>query len=516
MEELPPEEPDLTAEPRVAGLAHGRGLRAGMGECPSEHTRPRLPIVSPEKDLPRIQATLGDVTDAGNGPAYNYVGSGVGGRPRHQGMAPAHRPPRRGESGCGPSRWRRPCWPVPSWPYQIPRPGQTQVPQSAGGFGIGRCVLDWTDRTRTETLSGKPGAHREVLVYLFYPTDRDAPGPRAEYFPAPEGGGGLRGAVRQELLPRLVRDQLRDHRRPAVPLRGGRPAGGWRGAVPRGGLLPWRRLPVLYYPAIIEHLVRHGYVVAAVEHPFDGGTIVFPDGRIVTPGGWDEDPGRTPQEQAAFHASRHRAGAQDNCFALDQLGRANASGLSGVPAGLRGRLDVGRAGALGHSFGGMAPVMTGHADPRFRVCLNLDGALDAGLTYGELSRPVFAVYGDNRRRKPNEGAEAFAKRRAARDRFIERLKSAYAGAPDGSSFILVDSPAFSRFSYYDFPSAQAEQPPWRATAEQWARNQRIIQGCTLAVMDAGLRSEQSRPLAALPDQIPEVKLEPIGGPRGRH
>jgi hypothetical protein len=48
---------------------------------------------------------------------------------------------------------------------------------------MGMSVLDWKDSARFETQSGKAGAPRELLVYLFYPIDKDSRGARAEYFP---------------------------------------------------------------------------------------------------------------------------------------------------------------------------------------------------------------------------------------------------------------------------------------------------------------------------------------------
>ena len=134
-------------------------------------------------------------------------------------------------------------------------------------------------------------------------------------------------------------------------------------------------IPVLYYTAIIENLVSHGYVVAAVEHAFDGATVVFPDGHIISQTGWDQDSKRTKEERAGFHSARHRVGSLDNRFVLDQLEQINSSGLPGVPASFKGRLDTNRVGALGHSLGGKISVVSGHDDKRFRICLNLDGGL---------------------------------------------------------------------------------------------------------------------------------------------
>lgn len=187
-------------------------------------------------------------------------------------------------------------------------------------------------------------------------------------------------------------------------------------------------------------------MVAAVEHTTDGGTVVFPDGRIVPQSGWDEVAKRSKEERASFQETRYRVGAQDNSFVLDQLERIDTSIQPGVPASLQGRLDTKTVGALGHSLGGMISVFSVREDKRFRIGLNLDGGLDAGQTYGALQQPVFAMYGDARKpQQPGESQETFEKRTTARNRFVDRLRAPYQEAPKGSS------------------------PPTRGTASVWAR-----------------------------------------------
>ena len=44
------------------------------------------------------------------------------------------------------------------------------LPQPSGQFGIGRVGFDWVDQKRPEPLSSQPNAHRELMVYLWYPT----------------------------------------------------------------------------------------------------------------------------------------------------------------------------------------------------------------------------------------------------------------------------------------------------------------------------------------------------------
>jgi hypothetical protein len=395
-----------------------------------------------------------------------------------------------------------------------PAPGQTQLPEPTGKYGIGRSVLHWTDSARPETQSGKAGSPRELLVYLCYPIDPETRGARADYFPRLKDVEAYEERFGKNFFRESYGDSyqtistLRSHAVEDAPPVAGRDESPVLIFSHGGGI------PVLYYTALIEHLVSHGYVVAAVEHPFDGATVAFPDGRIISQKGWEEDPKRTKEERAAFHAARHRVGSQDNSFVLDQLGRISSAGLPGAPVGLRGRLDTKRAGALGHSLGGMTSVVSGHDDKRFRICLNLDGGLDPGKTYGSLNQPVVAMYGDRRKpRQPGESGEAFEKRTASRQGYVTDLKAAYRGAPPGSYFLLVDSPGFSHFSYYDFPNAQAQEPPWRATPEQWQRNQRLILDCSLAVLDTVLWPARSRPVGELSTRFPEVAIEPIGRPK---
>ena len=55
----------------------------------------------------------------------------------------------------------------------VPTPalGQSELPRPTGQYGIGRTVLHWTDPARPETESGTTDSRRELLVYLFYPSD---------------------------------------------------------------------------------------------------------------------------------------------------------------------------------------------------------------------------------------------------------------------------------------------------------------------------------------------------------
>src|SRR5437016_1855441 len=65
----------------------------------------------------------------------------------------------------------------------LPATNRAELPTPTGPFGIGLRTFDWKDASRLETQSGKAGEHRELLVYLLYPTDKTAAGVPADYFP---------------------------------------------------------------------------------------------------------------------------------------------------------------------------------------------------------------------------------------------------------------------------------------------------------------------------------------------
>jgi hypothetical protein len=59
-----------------------------------------------------------------------------------------------------------------------------RLPDPSGSFAIGRVSYDWTDQSRPEALSDVPQAHRELMVYVWYPAAPENPGsPHAPYLP---------------------------------------------------------------------------------------------------------------------------------------------------------------------------------------------------------------------------------------------------------------------------------------------------------------------------------------------
>ena len=131
--------------------------------------------------------------------------------------------------------------------------------------------------------------------------------------------------------------------------------------TPGGGVGRWTNI------AWAEELASHGYVVAALDHPYDTATVQFADGRTVHrpkyPISHDGEARRLVEKLAAVRA-------RDLSSALTHLGRLDRGKVKST---LAGRLDTGRAAVVGMSAGGGGAFQAARTDDRFSAVVTLDG-----------------------------------------------------------------------------------------------------------------------------------------------
>jgi dienelactone hydrolase len=175
-----------------------------------------------------------------------------------------------------------------------------------------------------------------------------------------------------------------------------------------GVAAPPQRFPVLVYVAswagirtdntsLLEDLASHGFVVAALG---DVNRDRPPLARLGAPLDFSSHEAfgamrRLADEKLAYASKRVST-------VLDRLTELDARD----PAGrFTNRLDLGRAGAIGYSFGGAVAFAASRHDPRLKAVMNLDGWLfDAASGYrGGL--PYFVVSSDTQRPGPDYVAD---------------------------------------------------------------------------------------------------------------
>ncbi|MEU4576455.1 hypothetical protein [Nonomuraea sp. NPDC023979] len=345
--------------------------------------------------------------------------------------------------------------------WALPRP---LFPEPSGAHAVGTTVVQWTDPDRTETATSRTEDQRTVVVQLWYPAQHDPAARRAWYLGrtpqeaqlVAQGQAGYLG------LPGFILDEAaRAHTRsaPNAPVAAG------------GGRFP----VVLFSPGLggvrtqstawAEELASRGYVVAALDHPYDSAVVTLTDGRtirtrVAATGDQTEDNRRA----AGWTAVR----AADLSFVLTQLGRLDHGEIPGL---LTGRLDIRRAAATGHSLGGAAALQAARQDPRFAAVIDMDG-FPRDPTPQPFDQPVLALTHDV---KPGE--EPGYLPRLTQILQLSTATSYRLTVPGSAHLTFTDAPLFL--------------PPLPALVGSLGRTAglRITAAATAAFLDAALRGK---------------------------
>jgi pimeloyl-ACP methyl ester carboxylesterase len=219
------------------------------------------------------------------------------------------------------------------------------------------------------------------MVYVWYPTASDQKTSSGAYVPGAkqiETVAGFDRARAGQIWPLIVSGTIKSHAREhALPAKS--PA-----RFPVVLFSHGNGVSSFVYSAAIEDLVSHGYIVAAVEHPYFSSAVVFPDGKVIVYADRQtlnaDRPSNVPYFEGVELGMRdmrrlNEIQAADLRFALDQLTLLDKSDNSP----LSGRFDLSRVAAIGHSLGGMSAVRACQKEPRITACAALDTATPDGI-----------------------------------------------------------------------------------------------------------------------------------------
>ncbi|SHM69277.1 Platelet-activating factor acetylhydrolase, isoform II [Duganella sacchari] len=261
-----------------------------------------------------------------------------------------------------------------SWVF-LPVP---DLPAPSGPYAVGTEVFRWVDATRPEPATDAPQDRRNIIVQAWYPAPRGAVGEHAVYL---DGLGHLPRFVSG--VPSMVMtryDRINTHGLLAAPLSDDRAK--WPVVLFSPGYGASRS----FYTSLLSDLASRGFVVLAIDHPFEAAVTTLADGYIATP---VERFAANDPYRLAYMSEHLDIRTADMDAVLDQLARKERWGA------LSGRMDLDRIAAIGHSFGGATAVAVMARDSRVKAAANIDGTLYGTLAERHLGRPFLLVESDH-------------------------------------------------------------------------------------------------------------------------
>jgi len=250
-----------------------------------------------------------------------------------------------------------------------------EFPMPSGAFPVGTVTLHLTDSTRPETFSDDPRARREVMVQIWYPAA--AGGPGAAY--VPRSATNFKTSHLALVHTHAVESAAVSRKNAAYPVLIFCPS--WNGGKAQNTFQA-------------EELASNGFIIAGIDHPYGTKVTVFPDGRVVHTSlqTWLDLSSDEALERSMHTAEEQlRIRSQDALFVLDTLTKINQHDPRGM---LTGKLDMGRLGIFGHSFGGTVAAQVCWLDRRFRAGINMDGLMFGDVADAGVQQPFFFMNDD--------------------------------------------------------------------------------------------------------------------------
>jgi predicted dienelactone hydrolase len=363
------------------------------------------------------------------------------------------------------------------------------LPAPTGALAIGRVTVHWTDTARVEPLASEH-RNRELMLDIWYPAEQKA-GARAPYldtaaFESALGVDGLQSLLGRRACDLVKTGRVQTHAVERAPF-----ARSLRGSpvlIFSHGMGTVTQI----YTALIEDLVSHGYVVAAITHTYDAGLTLFPDGRhIPLERTRRAAAGGSQDQRIAYEDTRVEWWANDIRFVLNELARQNRIRSAAMP--FAGHLDLERIGALGHSVGGRAAARACQLDHRLRAGADLDGVARMMPFYLSergwgMDQPFLLIVRDGSAIPPTEDElRRMGLTRAQSDARVSqnraRLSSALART-GGAYRVVLNFAATTHMSFSDLPVLEARDS---AEAARQARVLNVLNTYTRAFFDKTLR-----------------------------
>jgi dienelactone hydrolase len=235
-----------------------------------------------------------------------------------------------------------------------------------GDHKVGTRIFRWVDMDRNEQITSDPNDKRNVIIQAWYPTEQNAEGIHASYLDGLDRLPGKVGGIPSFIFDHY--DQIDTHGILDAPI--SKKLDHWPVVI----FLTGNSAARAFYTSLVTDLASHGYVVLAIDHPYEALITQLVDGSVATP---IEVHLKNEPNLLNFMKRRLDLRVEDVGFVIDQLGELKTSDS------FFSSLDQNRIFIAGHSLGGATAAVAMAQDSRIKAAVNIDGTL-----YGELPKPV--------------------------------------------------------------------------------------------------------------------------------
>ena len=221
----------------------------------------------------------------------------------------------------------------------------TEAPEANQSTALGVTEFLMTDPARGEDFTPDASDRREIVLRAWYPA-QESQAPVAAYFSPDEAAVMtqlLGGSPEMEAAVGAMGGPLHLRAQEDAPVRG--PGATYPTVVFLPGLM---EMPELY-SGLAEEIAGAGYLVLAVNHPFDSLYTRLSGGRTALHDALLDSSSDTPETQGAYRERAVKLRVADACFLLDSL-RTQGPGQHPLLA----HVDRDRIVLAGHSIGGTA------------------------------------------------------------------------------------------------------------------------------------------------------------------
>jgi predicted dienelactone hydrolase len=289
---------------------------------------------------------------------------------------------------------------IAPWLALVPVPA---LPTPRGPYAVGSQIFRWVDSSRAEGVTNEPDDARNVIVQAWYPASGASSQPhRPLHLPYIDGLGRLPQFV--SALPSVVMryyGAIDPHAERDVAPHAGR----WPVVVFSPGYGAARA----FYSGLVADLASRGFVVLAVDHPYEAALTELANGQLVTT---TERFDPKERDRTQYMARQLTVRAADVRFVLDQATASHALGILGS------HLDTARMAVVGHSFGGATAALAAADDARVKAGANLDGTLYGSVPERTLERPFLLIESDH------EGTKHSPRYREGNERLLSKSRAA--------------------------------------------------------------------------------------------